>query len=625
MAVPSIQYLTQQAIRSFCRFPSVILSALIAAIAAVVLISMQNSNNHLPLLNIMLCAALGIPLFFSLIVFAEKKNWEKNKIIIAHIIVAVLLVILYFTFPSSETVRQTFQPYLRYVMYAVSAHLTVSFIPFIRERQINGFWQYNRMLFLRLFVSVLYAAVLFAGISIAIVAVDQLFGVQVHYTIYGKCFAIIAFVFHTWFFISGIPKDIAQLENELSYPKGLRIFAQFVLLSLLTLYMLILYTYGTKIIATWNWPKGIVTYLIIYVSVLGTLTFLLLYPYGKSDEYKWLQSINKWFYILMIPLLAILFMAIFMRIDDYGITENRYIILALGIWLSVVSIYHVSGKTNIKFIPTSLTFVPLLISVGPWSMFSVSQHYQVNRLQRILEKNNILVNGKIQNESLVKQDTIGFIYAEKKNNDKLSDSLKKEVVSILRYLDEYHGFSAVQPWFTQNLEDKIKKAEIRYQQKQNTNQYNEADIYLGAMGLNKIIDRGNEKSVQLVAKEELRFLDVEGYDAMTKVIINKSDSSVKELMLKGKKYLLSFDTSRQILFIQKNNQDSLELQIGKLLNALVNNQSLTYIELPANNMYMDAENQEARAKIYLSRVSAQKINDLWILNDAEAWLLMDKK
>ena len=84
MAIPSLQYLSRQAIFSFRRFPSVILSSVLAAVAAVMLIALRNSDNHLPLLNIMLCTALGIPLFLSLLIYAEKKEWKKNKLWIAH-------------------------------------------------------------------------------------------------------------------------------------------------------------------------------------------------------------------------------------------------------------------------------------------------------------------------------------------------------------------------------------------------------------------------------------------------------------------------------------------------------------------------------------------------------------
>lgn len=625
MAIPSLQYLSRQAIFSFRRFPSVILSSVLAAIAAVMLIALRNSDNHLPLLNIMLCTALGVPFFLSLLIYAEKKEWKKNKLWIAHGIAIVILTLIYFSFPASETARQTYQPYLRFVMYVLSANLAVSFMPFFGEKQINGFWQFNRILFLRLFISVLYSGVLFAGISLAAVAIDQLFGVKVNYTFYGQCFAVIAFVFNTWFFISGIPKQIADLDHDTEYPKGLRIFAQYILLALLALYLIILYAYGTKILITWNWPKGIVSYLVVYVSILGTLSFLLLYPYSKSEEYTWIKTLTKWFYGLLIPLLFILFMAIFMRIDDYGITENRYIVLALGIWLTVVSLYQLIGNGNIKFIPTSLAIVPLLISFGPWSMFSVSEYYQVKRLKLILEKSKILANGKIQNESLSKQDTAGIVFTQKMNDTQISDSLKKEVVSIMRYLDEYHGFASVQTWFSQDLEGQIKKLESINAAKSNRININEADIYMGALGINYNLTNESEEAVQFFMKEEHRWADIRGFDAMAKIHLNNNspekENRTKDVTICSLKFS---DKSNRDLLWEKDSL-SLLIPLGNWLDKNLMNNKLFYLEWPIENLRLQAESQTTQVVLYINRLRAVKKKGQWSVDDAEFLLLQKNK
>ena len=149
---------------------------------------------------------------------------------------------------------------------------------------------------------------------------------------------------------------------------------------------------------TWDWPRGIVTYLIIAISILGIFTNLLLFPYQKEKEGGWIKSFYKAFYYLLIPLTALLFIAIWIRIEDYGLTVNRYIIVLMGIWLGLISLYFILGFKSIKTVPISLAVAMLLASFGPWGMFSWSERNQVRRLENILTESGILENGRIKNE-----------------------------------------------------------------------------------------------------------------------------------------------------------------------------------------------------------------------------------
>jgi hypothetical protein len=272
------------------------------------------------------------------------------------------------------------------------------------------------------------------------------------------------------------------LEQIYEYPKGLKTFSQFVLLPLLALYLIILYTYGTKILLLWDWPKGIVSYLIICVSVLGILTFLLLHPYGNQDGNSWIKKSSKGYYFMLFPLLIILFIAIFMRVGDYGITINRYVILFLGVWLFIVFLYTAFGKTNIKFIPSSLACLLIIVSFGPWGMFSFSEKSQVNRLKNILETAGILENSKVKNETYWIKDSIPNLYSDNEfeNQSKLNDSLASEVKSILEYLDSHHGFSSIKEWYKQNLDSIIN---LQSPEKENYYNYSEAELYMKTLGL----------------------------------------------------------------------------------------------------------------------------------------------
>ncbi|MES2627946.1 MAG: DUF4153 domain-containing protein, partial [Bacteroidota bacterium] len=304
---------------------------------------------------------------------------------------------------------------------------------------------------LRFLGSLLFSAALFAGLAIALGSLDFLFDVDVHSKLFGELWVSIATVFQTWFFLSGIPRDLDQLEEVHEYPKGLKIFSQYILLPLLILYLIILYCYSAKIVFTGEWPKGVVPYLVSSVAVLGILTLMLLHPYGKQANNTWIGKFSRIYYFILFPLVLLLFIALVKRSDDYGVTINRYALFALGIWLTVTCCYFAVGKKNIKFVPLSLAITLVVISFGPWGMFSLSERSQVNRLQEILTTSKLMDDGRIANETQLPDSAQKIITNKGANDGLLSDSLKAEVTSILSYLDDHHGFNSVRSWFKQDL------------------------------------------------------------------------------------------------------------------------------------------------------------------------------
>lgn len=480
MKLPSLSLLYKQAKNSAIRFPLTILSALFGVTIAITLIELEKSiENLFPYINLMLCFALAIPLFYSVTVYAQKANklvWLYRSAAI------ILLILMYFSLPNTDETFNTSVPYIRYAIMNIAAHLLVSFIPYFNQKEENGFWQYNKTLFIRFLASLLYSGVLYLGIVLALVSLNLLFDIDIDDKLYFELFVVLAGLFNTWFFVAGTPQNFDELEQNRLYPKGLKIFTQFILLPLLCLYLLILYGYGAKIVLLWDWPKGLVSYLIVCVAVLGIFTLLLLHPFRKLSENTWIARFSRVYYFILVPLVVLLFIAITMRIGDYGITVNRYIILLLGVWLTIVCFYFISGKTNIKLIPISLFVLIILMSFGPWGMFSVSEKSQVKRLNRILTAHNLLIDGKIAHENkLDSNDVYNYNNLDESDNNltlQVPDSVHNEIKSILDYMDDFHGFNAVKPWYVQDIDSLIHLAS-----KQKYRYVNEAQLYMNALGL----------------------------------------------------------------------------------------------------------------------------------------------
>ncbi|MEQ8879981.1 MAG: DUF4153 domain-containing protein, partial [Cyclobacteriaceae bacterium] len=261
MKLPSLQFLFQQAIGAFLRHPMVIISAAVAVFFAIFLVEHEaDLENVFPYVNLLLCGYLGVPLFISGDIYITVLNKTTSFKWLLYSGIIVILMGIYFYLPGSEETLNVTIPYIRYAILAISAHLLVAFIGFLQRGTLNGFWNFNKALFLRFLLSALYSATVYLGLMLALFALDNLFQVDIEEKRYAELFFFMAGVFNTWFFVAGLPADYAKLDEEVTYPKGLRTFILYVLIPLIGLYFLILYSYSVKIIVGWNWPSGIIVY-----------------------------------------------------------------------------------------------------------------------------------------------------------------------------------------------------------------------------------------------------------------------------------------------------------------------------------------------------------------------------
>ncbi len=443
MKFPSIKILEQEFIRTFKRFPLALLCSILATYVCCSFISNNKFATENVMIHLLMTFYLGMISFVSITLFFNRYTIRETTQWIINLLIVGLMIVYFKMLPDEEI---SLQVTAQFFILTLAAHLSVAFSPYLVTLEINGFWQYNKTLFLRFITSSLYSIVLYVGLALAFLAIDNLFDVNIPDKTYGYLACLIGVVFNTWFFLAGIPVNIQQLQINQDYPKGLRVFTQFVLLPLVTIYLVILYTYTAKILLTMHWPHGWVSYLVIGFSTAGILALLLVWPLREDENHKWISNYTKGFFMALFPLIVLLCFAIGRRVVEYGITENRYFIIALAIWLFANAIYFlVSKRKNIKVIPMSLFVVALLSGFGPINGFSISKRSQLNRLEKILVKNNILENGKVKRS---------------KNKTFIDDQIA--ISSIIYYMTIAHSYKDLQPYFYQNLDSLIHPEKGKY-------------------------------------------------------------------------------------------------------------------------------------------------------------------
>jgi hypothetical protein len=422
MKLPSIASLWEETLAVFYRFPFQIL----ITIAAVVFCCLRIDAPALTYLDKLLVTFnFALTLLLSADLFSETHDLASLKKWLLRMGVLALCVVLYLMLDPLLYEADV----LRMVLMGFAFHLLVSFAPFIRRGTVGGFWAYNERLFLQIITAGIFSVVLTIGLYIAFSSTNALFDLKLPGRIYGYIASTTMVGFMTIFFLSGVPKDFKQLDEGVQeYPKWLKIFTQYVLIPLLSIYLAILLVYEAKILISWELPKGYVSMLILGYAVAGILSLLLIYPIRNHEGNGWMGIFSRFFYVMMIPLVILLLLAVWTRVSIYGITEARYILILLALWLTIVTAYSLfSKKQNIKFIPVSLCVLALLSVYGPQSAVSVSKYSQSKRLEKMLKQQSALA--------------------------------RREKPEIIRYLVTYHGISALQDFTDQDLKplsDKFK-------------------------------------------------------------------------------------------------------------------------------------------------------------------------
>jgi len=603
MKIPSLKLLVNKAKITFFRFTIVILASIIGAVVMIYLVGkpFEVSLNNQPLYNIVMTCTIGISFILSLVFIGERLKSSRLVFWIIQFAGIVLLFVYYFTLSSDSN----YVDIARFLSFMIASHLLVSFSPFANKRlstEINGFWQFNQLLFIRILITAVYSGALYLGLTVAILSFDKLFNVHFDDKIYLKLFFVILGFFNTWFFLSGMPENHDELETQSFYPKGLKIFTQYVLLPLVIIYLLILYLYMGKIIIQWQLPVGWVSYLVLGFSATGILSLLLIHLLRNLEGNNWIKIFSKVFYLILFPLIVLLFVAILRRTDDYGITERRYYVFVLACWLTGIALYFTFSKIkNIKLIPISLCLIAFLTSIGPWGAFSISQNNQFNRLKEILVKNEILVNEKIQ-----------------KTDKSLNDDERKNVSSIVGYLDERNALERIQPWFDVKL-DTI-KGDGRY-----TAYKTKTAKIVELMGIEYYAPwkTQNERYLNYNIKD-LNLINLNGYDNLINYRYYSYDTSnsKKSYQIDSVKIEISYLKESSVINIQGKNRNIYSLNINEILEKLSRSSS---VQPEMNDMSIEKENEFAKAKIIFMSISGEKSDAELKINNFNVYILLKIK
>ncbi len=261
--------------------------------------------------------------------------------------------------------------------------LAVFLICFYRKNQDLQFWNFSIRTAGALAVSVFIGGALALGLLLLVESLKMLFGLEFEDAVYGDIWAVCMCLLAPMLFMFIIPKGEDKYLNEApEFSRFTQGVVQYLFMPLLGVYFITLYVYAAKILLQWSLPVGGVSYLVSGSMVLMILLIYVTYPVQHLEGRKLFKQVSRLLPVVMLPLLALMSVAIGRRLSDYGITVNRLYLLAFNVWCYAVCLWLIFTRNKrIWLIPASFAVILFLISVGPQSIANVTKRHLLNEAQ----------------------------------------------------------------------------------------------------------------------------------------------------------------------------------------------------------------------------------------------------
>lgn len=261
-----------------------------------------------------------------------------------------------------------------------------------RALQQDKFWWLNQ----QAAVTALIAGVAFLLVALGIAAIERslsiLFGLETSDLFYRWVLPIIGFLFTPIYWLATIRRldafDARALQEPDIVATATGFLGQFVLTPLLLAYALILLAYTLQIVLTQSLPEGMLGWMVLGFVTTGAATWLLLHPAFMRERLLVRVFRRWWFWLTVIPL-GLYALAVMVRVDAYGLTPERMMLMAGGIWAALLTVIFLIGRGDIRLIPALAGVILLVFSIGPWNMDSLSRASQAASLDALLAREGV--------------------------------------------------------------------------------------------------------------------------------------------------------------------------------------------------------------------------------------------
>ncbi|WP_053392992.1 DUF4153 domain-containing protein [Leptotrichia sp. oral taxon 212] len=577
------------------RFPLTILCGIIVFLLSVYVIENSDMKNHNLLSEIhkmLTLIGLSLPLTAALELIREKYLSDKNKCIIRvlNVVITVIFIIFYrfyYLNGKDKAGILILNNIEKLIATGIIFFLLFLLVPIIGKKDEEE--KYFQSVVVDKTVTILYSMVLFLGLTAVFLTVDGLSLIKLKEQIYIEIWLFVVFVFAMIFFASKLKKVDENLE-EYEIHKIFRFLIYFIVIPLITIYTGILYIYFGKMLITKSWPQGLVSHLILWYTIFSLFIMIMVTPMREKDLVA--KIFKNYFPFVSVPLLILSIVSISKRISQYGVTELRYFIVLLGIWLIFCMVSSIF-KARLSVILISLIAVVYISVFSPINNRRITIMSQNKRLERILIKYGLLKDGK-----LVK-------------NSGLNENQKYEITDVLNYIlgirDRKDGVGNLYPFGKEDGKPYKKIEEFEKEIGIDDSWYKykySASEYFTVFVINENMLNNQNNNIEEVKGYEYIISGLDGY--------NFQENSVKEYY---GKYPVKI-SKNNISVYNENKEELIKIEISEILKGILNKpeiqqrinkpkEEIKDSVVPENILEFIGENEKVKYRIKMKQISVR--------------------
>lgn len=504
--------------------------------------------------------------------FSEGREWPAWRRLLLSAAALGLTVLLAFMGPEE---RNPFgSP--AFLFMAPGLVMLMIVAPFLRRgAQDYAIWEFNYGCWTSAAFGVAVALVIALGGTAVLGALEILIGLDIGDRYYGDLWTISMGVLWPWQTLAGVPGGGKETKRDQT-PRWANYVISWLLMPLAVIYLALLYIFAAKIAVQWALPDGQVGWLVGGFVGYGLAVWHAAYPLRKTGN-RLVKAYLRFFHTALFVPVLLLAAGVGARVLEYGITEKRYGLIVITVWLAGIATYGVWKRApGLNIAPVSFAILMILAAFGPWGASAVSIRNQLGHLEVMLTEAGILAEGRIRpGEGVANPQEVARI------NDTV-DYLRAKVSK-----DALHGW--------------LREAGITVKEDSRN-----GDI-LAAMGL--VYDPAWKKSGSFsFSATNSRTVDVAGFDVYHEIEIvgkTRETSTTVTAPSTGTRYAISFEYPVLVVASEQRPEERVTFNLTDLAETMRARQLETGQNDSRELMTLEERNGALRVRFYVHYLSGE--------------------
>lgn len=262
--------------------------------------------------------------------------------------------------------------------------------PFIGRGSSASFWLFGARLVFAGMLGLLALGLFGGGISAILASLSHLFGLPVSHDLYQHVWASIGLFIAPLFAMGQTPQDFETAPGDMEaglMKRGMRALGDFAAVPILIVYAVILHLYAAKIVITWSLPDGQVGWLVLTYGFCIFAVLILTRPFMDTARAPTRFFVRFWPLLMPVPL-VLLFYALAVRLNAYGVTVDRFLLGLFGVISALLVLAQILPRLrgDTRLVAALPVAALLLASFGPQGAISRSIESQTGRFLAIVNQ-----------------------------------------------------------------------------------------------------------------------------------------------------------------------------------------------------------------------------------------------